>query len=84
MNPVSMPVNRMIAAPVDARRDTASSSIAAMASGSVPGRITSLPPAQSEITIGAQRDSRLDLVRDDLGDELSAYREVRVSELVDL
>ena len=33
---------------------------------------------------GLQRERRLDLIGDDLGDELAAHREVRVGEVVDL
>ncbi len=63
---------------------TASSSCSAIASGSVPGRMTSLPPAQIVHEVGLEGDGRLDLVGDDLRDQLAADREVRVGEVVDL
>ena len=65
-------------------RTTASSNSCAMASGSVPGRITSLPPAEKVMRSGLRAIAGSICVVDDLPDELSAHREVRVGEVVDL
>ena len=55
---VSMPVKTTIVAPSPLNRTTASSNCAAISSGSVPGRMTSFPPAENVMRSGLSSSAR--------------------------
>ena len=65
----------------EVRSATARSKRSATSSGSVPGRMMSLPPAQKETRSGASSFGPRELVLDDLVEQFAAHGEVGVAEV---